>query len=127
MSELQLDWTDRGQTFEVGVGDLVRVSLWENGTTGFYWSPVTVHDDPLEEVDGGHIGPSISAEVEQPPVLGSSSLREMTFRGCRPGTRDLVIRYWRGVEAPEDVIYQVTVKVRDDRSSPVDAQAGGSS
>jgi predicted secreted protein len=113
MSELQLDWTHRGQTYEVGVGDLVRVSLWGNATTGFYWSPMLAPDDSLEEVDASQLGPPSGTEAELPTVLGSSSLQEMTFRGRRPGTQDLVIRYWRGVEAPEDIIYQVTIKVRD--------------
>jgi len=121
MGELRLNWTDRGQTFEVSVGDLVRVSLWGNPTTGFYWSPVPAPEDPLEQIDIDQLAPSINAETQARTVLGTGSIQEMTFRGRRPGTRDLMIRYWRGVEAPEDVIYQVVIKVRGDGSTPDNA------
>lgn len=126
MSVLSLDWTHRGQTFQLGVGDLVRVSLWGNGTTGFQWSAMPMPDGPLEEVETALIGALHGAEMDPPRVHGSGSLRELTFRGTRPGEAKLMIRYWRGVEAPEDVIYQVTINVRDD-SEPDDAQTGGPS
>lgn len=127
MSELLLDWTDRGATREVSVGDLVRVSLLQNGTTGYFWSAMpTQGDDPLEQIDGER-GSGGESPAEPPSVLGTGIMREMVFRGRRPGTRPLVLRYWRGVEADDDVIYEVTVNVRDQWSGADDATAGGSS
>jgi predicted secreted protein len=113
MSDLKLDWTDRGSTYEVRVGDLIRVSLLEQGTTGYFWSPVRRPDDPLEIVE--EYGPSDRRDDLPPEVLGTGSMREITFRGRLPGTSNLVIRYTRGVDTDTDITYQVRIKVGDDR------------
>src|SRR5215472_13060701 len=126
MSQLRLDWTNRGETFQVHVGDLVQVSLWGNATTGFFWSPVpTGADAPLEQADDRQLGPQDSADTEPPITLGAGSAQEMAFRARRLGTEDLTIRYWRGTEAPEDIIYQVTIEVLDDSQGPDNTEAGG--
>jgi predicted secreted protein len=115
MNQLRLDWADRGKMFQVHVGDLIRVSLWGNATTGFFWSPVpTGADAALEQVDDRQTGPPDSLDTEPPIVLGAGSTHQMAFQARRPGTEDLTIRYWRGTEAPEDVIYQVTIEVLED-------------
>ncbi|SDS83685.1 Chagasin family peptidase inhibitor I42 [Friedmanniella luteola] len=113
MSELRLAWAQRGQHFEVKPGDLVRVALWGNGTTGFSWSPALPPGSVLEEVTESQLAAQDPAGSGPPRVLGSGSLTEYTFRATRPGKADLVLRYWRGVEAAEDVIYQTVITVRN--------------
>jgi len=110
MSELRLDWTNRGQAYEVDLGDVVRVSLLQNGTTGYFWSRVPVPDDLFEEIVGES---GEGAPPRDPPaILGSGTMRELAFRARRPGTRNLGLRYSRGVESPDDVDYEVEIKVR---------------
>lgn len=109
MSDLNLDWTDRDSTYEVRVGDLIHVSLLEHGTTGYFWSPVRRPDDPLEIVEENE--PRNRTDDSPPEVLGTGSMREITFRSRRPGTSELVIRYTRGVDAATDLTYQVRIKV----------------
>jgi len=113
LSELQLDWTHRGQRFQVEVGDLIRVALWSNATTGFYWSPVLNNDDVLEEADDAELKHEVvSVELETPTVLGSGALRQMGFWGRRPGIQDLVLRCWRGIPSAADIEWRATIEVR---------------
>ena len=121
MSELRLAWGDRDQTFQVHVGDMVHVSLWGNGTTGFFWSPAPVAGGALEYVDRESAA-GTDAETGPLAVLGSGGERDLTFRAHKIGRHELSIRYSRGLEDPDDIVYQVTIDVR--RDVPADGKQG---
>jgi len=107
---ITLDRSDFGSIQTLDVGDLLRIQLTGNATTGHEWvrvEPVSFAGSPLEVVGEGDYR---TLECQLVGVPGEFIFR---YRAMRPGTVVLGFEYRRDWELEELIdTYSVTVWVR---------------
>lgn len=106
MSEVVIEQSDQGQTFEVRPGHTILVRLEENPTTGYRWE-VDLPDERVVALEGSDYVQGAEAGV------GGGGTRTFSFIAQSPGTVDLVLRLRREWEAEEAAIdrFDVTIRV----------------
>jgi predicted secreted protein len=100
------------QTTEVAVGDLLKVTLCSNPSTGFSWQAPSISDlAVIAFVDKTFsAGPAGGTA----PVVGAAGTESITLKATAKGTSIVVLRYsqpWLGGISGEWT-YNVTVTVR---------------
>ena len=92
---LVLSQTDNDRTVSVRVGDMVRISLPENASTGYRWTIERYDDEFLEALpaEAGYTSKSI----------GSGGAIAFMFCTRKAGTGKLVLKHWRHWEGDESV------------------------
>ena len=85
-------------TIEVGVGDIVVVTLCSNPSTGFSWSEITQISDQLvlEQTDYQMIAAKAEGDI-----VGAPGTEEWTFKTLMKGTSTISMEYsqpWQGGE-----------------------------
>jgi inhibitor of cysteine peptidase len=94
---------DDGKSVVIGVGDLLRVELEENPTTGFRW-----------EID--QLPPLIQLQqcsyLRNPETsIGGSTRRVFEFRSVATGTSELKLKRWRAWEGEQSVEQRFIVSI----------------
>lgn len=107
MSEVVIEQSDQGETFEVRPGDQILIRLEENPTTGYQWH-VDLADEQVLALEGSDYVQAEDAGV------GGGGTRTFRFGAQSPGTVDLVLRLRREWEAEEAAIdrFDVTIRVQ---------------
>jgi len=104
-----LTQADNGKTIHVHTGDLVALSLYENGTTGYTWA--------LKQPDATILALQ-SSMFNAPPhsnhLVGVGGTRVFTFLAKKSGTVHLQLKYWRSFVGDSSIAerYNVMVKVQ---------------
>lgn len=95
---------DNNRTLSVAVGDTLRISLPENATTGFRWAIDRLDDDVIE---------ATGADPHYPAnAVGAGGEVAFSFRPKKPGSGEIVLKYWRHFEG--DASVQKRFRVRFD-------------
>jgi inhibitor of cysteine peptidase len=100
---LSLVETDNDRTVDVHLGDLVRVTLPENATTGYRWT-VDHCDEEWIEAPGSE--PRYPAKA-----VGSGGEVTFTFKAKKVGTGEVVLKHWRHWEGDRSVIARFRVRL----------------
>ncbi len=103
----QLNASDNGRTVVLRSGEVLRVVLPENATTGYRWA--------VERWDREVAG--LVAEAPQYPpgsAVGSGGHVEFLFKARKPGFGEIVLREWRPWAGSASVIdrYRIYLEVR---------------
>jgi predicted secreted protein len=100
------------QQAEVAVGDLVKVTLCSNPTTGFSWQEPEFSDTAVVALVEKSFGEAIAAE--KAPALGAAGTDSITLKATARGTSKMLLKYsqpWAGgTKAEWTYTLAVTVK-----------------
>ena len=77
-----------GQTIQLKKGDLLRVYLYENSSTGYEWLVDSIEPEKLTDMGKDYGGPSAD-----PPMPGSGSTLCLCFQAVSAGTTTLRLIY----------------------------------
>lgn len=101
-----------GQQADVAVGDLVKVTLCSNPTTGFAWQEPAISDAAvISLVDRTFVAATAG---ETAPAAGAAGADSLTLKAIAKGTSTVVLTYsqpWSGGTASEWT-YTLTITVR---------------
>lgn len=100
------------QQADVAVGDLVKVTLCSNPTTGFSWHEPAISDAAVVSLADKTFGAAPAGETG--PAVGAAGTDSFTLRATAKGTSTVVLRYsqpWSGGTTSEWT-YTLTVTVR---------------
>lgn len=103
MTMLSLVETDNGRTVDVGVGDVVQVTLPENATTGYRWAIDRYAEDVIEAVGSE---PRYRSEA-----VGSGGEVVFAFKGKKAGAGEIALKHWRHFEGDRSVIARFRVRL----------------
>ncbi len=97
---------------EVAVGDMVKVTLCSNPTTGFAWQEPAISDTAVISLVDKTFGPAKAGEAG--PAVGAAGTDSFTLKATAKGTSIVVLKYsqpWSGGTTGEWT-YTLTVTVR---------------
>ncbi|KRG78409.1 hypothetical protein ABB30_03585 [Stenotrophomonas ginsengisoli] len=101
-----------GTTTELATGELLRVTLEGNPSTGHVWAVDGALPAQLEEVSGLPDGPDTPASAV--PMVGAPQTQWLHFRAMQRGSAELRLRWhrpWEGDAAPaRTASYTITVR-----------------
>lgn len=109
---VELSEADNGRVLAAQVGDLLRIRLAENASTGYRWDLESASSDVLE---------ALESDVAYPPsVVGASGTVTFSFRARQPGQGELRLRHWRRWQGDASVTrrFRLTLHVRPMPSGP---------
>ena len=86
-----------GQTTELGRGELLRVELVGNPSTGYLWAVDGALPPQLEAVHGLPDGPTAAPSAR--PMVGAPKTQWLYFRAVQSGDAELRLRWHRPWEA----------------------------
>jgi inhibitor of cysteine peptidase len=103
----QLDESDNGRTVVLRSGEMLRIVLPENATTGYRWT--------VEQWDREVAGP-VAEAPQYPPgsAVGAGGHVEFLFKAGKSGFGEIVLREWRPWAGSGSVIgrYRIYLEVR---------------
>ena len=100
------------QQADVAVGDLVKVTLCSNPTTGFSWQEPAISDAAVIGLVDGTFASAPASETS--PAVGAAGNDSLTLKATAKGISTLVLKYsqpWPGGSSSEWT-YTLTVTVR---------------
>jgi inhibitor of cysteine peptidase len=100
---LSLVETDNDRTVDVRVGDVVRITLPENASTGYRWT-IDRYDEDIVEALG-------SEPRYQSSAVGSGGEIAVTFKAKKAGTGEIALKHWRHWEGDRSVIGRFRVRL----------------
>src|SRR4249919_2230287 len=108
---LVLSQTDNDRTVSVRVGDVVRISLPENASTGYRWTIERYDDEFLEALpaEAGYTSNSI----------GSGGDIAFIFCTRKAGTGQLVLKHWRHWEGDASVTKRFRLQLQISDTGPI--------
>lgn len=89
-------------TTELAIGQLLRIELEGNPSTGYRWDVDGELPPQLEAADGLPDGPAATT-TGAPPRVGAPKTQWLHFRAVKPGPAELHLRWhrpWEGDAAP---------------------------
>ena len=93
-------------------GDIIKITLCANPTTGFEWGEVRISDvSALELIDREFHAPG---SLDDPPAPGTPGMEELTLKALKKGESQVYMEYsqpWDGGEKAEWT-YEMTVTVK---------------
>jgi predicted secreted protein len=101
------------QQAEVAVGDLVKVTLCSNPTTGFSWQEPEFSDTAVVSLVDKTFGAAVS-EGTSAPLVGAPGTDSITLKATAKGSSNMVLKYsqpWVGGTSAEWT-YTLAVTVR---------------
>lgn len=106
VATIELVETDEGTTVRAHVGDIIKLRLADNPTTGYRWE--------LEPVAGGLVPLETSYEPSS-SLAGSGGIGTWTVRAAEAGRVGLSLKRWRPWEGEASVQarFAVTVDVEE--------------
>jgi inhibitor of cysteine peptidase len=104
---LSLVETDNDRTVDVRVGDVVRITLPENASTGYRWT-IDRYDEDIVEALG-------SEPRYQSSAVGSGGEIAFTFKAKKAGTGEIALKHWRHWEGDRSVIGRFRVRLNVQR------------
>lgn len=100
---------DGGRSIVLRRGDVLRVSLRENPSTGFAWRTVAA---PVKRVLLRRSNRYVAPAQTSPPAVGAPGRREVTWRAVGRGTTRLTMRLFPpGSDEPTST-FRLVVEVR---------------
>lgn len=110
--ELAIDYSQSGEEIEAAPGDVVRLTLDSNATTGFQWQLVgNTNEAAVTLLDNQYVAPE---ESEGEPLLGAGGREEWAFKAASEGKSELRLEYsqpWEG-GTKADKTFTLTVVVK---------------
>jgi inhibitor of cysteine peptidase len=103
LTMLSLIETDNDRTVEVRLGDVVRITLPENASTGFRWT-IDRYDEDIIEALGSE--PRYTAGD-----VGSGGEILFTFKAKKAGRGEIALKHWRHWEGDRSVIGRFRVRL----------------
>jgi predicted secreted protein len=104
VSDIVIDQSDRGRTFEVTEGDLVLVRLAENPTTGYRWE--------MDAVDERILSLQCAEYSEEAEAgIGGGGTRTFSFEAESPGAVQIRLRLRRAWEPEEAAADQFAITI----------------
>lgn len=95
--EIAVDYSQSGKQIEAAPGDVIKVTLESNVTTGFQWQLAGNTDEAaVTLVDHVYVEPDESGGE---PLVGAGGHEEWMFRAAAEGTSELTLEYsqpWEG-------------------------------
>ena len=101
-----------GQQADLAVGDLLKVTLCSNPTTGFSWQEPAISDAAVISLVDKTFGAATASGTG--PVVGAAGTDSITLKATAKGTSTVVLQYsqpWLGGTSSEWT-YTLTVTVR---------------
>jgi predicted secreted protein len=101
-----------GQQADLAVGDLLKVTLCSNPTTGFSWQEPAISDAAVISLVDKTFGAATASGTA--PMVGAAGTDSITLEATAKGTSNVVLRYsqpWLGGTSSE-WMYTLTVTVR---------------
>jgi inhibitor of cysteine peptidase len=86
---------DNGRTVDIRLGELVRVNLPENATTGYRWAIDRYDEEFIEAVA---TEPHYTANA-----IGSGGEVEFIFKGKKIGSGGIMLKHWRHWEGDSSI------------------------
>ncbi len=109
--ELVVDQSQSGKQIEAKQGDVIKIRLDSNVTTGFQWQlSANSNEAVVSLADHAYVAPHGQGE----PVTGAGGSEEWRFKATGAGTSDLRLEYsqpWEG-GTKADSVFALTVVVR---------------
>ena len=108
LTEINLTQADNGKSIQIGLGEIVRISLDENPSTGFRWALEQGNDKVLELLTSDYIQASA-------PRVGVGGQRVWRFAGKKSGDVRLVMVHRRAWNEERSTVVrlQLTIRVVD--------------
>jgi inhibitor of cysteine peptidase len=103
LTMLSLIETDNDRTVEVRLGDVVRITLPENASTGFRWTIDRYNEDIIEALGSE---PRYTAGD-----VGSGGEILFTFKAKKAGRGEIALKHWRHWEGDRSVIGRFRVRL----------------
>ena len=104
MANITIGQTDNGRSLPVRLGDLIRLSLSENPTTGYRWD-IEETSDILELQQDTH-------SSQSPAQPGRASTRTFVFRVAGAGNIKLRLRRWRPWQGESSIEERFSIDLR---------------
>jgi inhibitor of cysteine peptidase len=97
---------DNGRTVDIRLGELVRISLPENATTGYRWTIDRYDKDIIEEV--------ATEPRYETNAVGSGGEIEFFFKGRKIGAGQIVLKHCRSWEGDQSISnrFQLRLQVK---------------
>ena len=96
--------TDNDRTVDVHVGEIVKVTLPENATTGYRWA--------IDSYDEKHIEALATEPHYTAKGIGSGGEVAFTFQGKKVGSGDIALKYWRHWEGDSSIINRFRLRLK---------------
>ena len=103
---LSLVETDNDRTVDVRVGDVVRITLPENASTGYRWAIDRYDEDIVEALGSEPRYPAGTAGT-----VGSGGEIAFTFKAKKAGTGEIALKHWRHWEGDRSVTGRFRVRL----------------
>lgn len=112
---------DNGSTIKLAVGEVLRLELASNPTTGFNWELKEFDAEQLKPLDSGY-----ETDKTDTQLAGSGGKQWWRFEALQPGVGGLHLVYRRSFEkdVPPAQSFEVVVKVSGE-AAPEEPAAGG--
>jgi inhibitor of cysteine peptidase len=103
LTMLPLVETDNDRTVEVRLGDVVRITLPENASTGYRWTIDRYDEDIIE---------ALGSEPRYPAGdVGSGGEIAFNFKAKKAGSGEIALKHWRHWEGDRSVIGRFRVRL----------------
>jgi inhibitor of cysteine peptidase len=100
---LSLVETDNDRTVDIRLGEMVKVTLPENATTGYRWA-IDRYDE--EFIEALATKPHYTAKA-----IGSGGEVAFTFQGKKTGAGEIALKHWRQWEGDASVIGRFRIRL----------------
>ncbi len=118
----EMNRDDNGKTLKIKVGDVIRVKLKSNRTTGYSWALVSGKTDAKVLKSG-----EVEYKVDEHPagMVGVGGNDFCTFTALAPGKTEISLGYARPWEKDKEPAqsFKLTVEVEGDAAPTTDAKA----
>lgn len=110
-NEFKLTEKDNGKNIEVHTGDIIRITLESNITTGYSWKNADKVDKDILRLDRD----AYASDPNPEELDGVGGKTIIVYRALKPGKAKIDLSYMRGWEPDADDIekFSVTVEVLD--------------
>jgi inhibitor of cysteine peptidase len=94
---------DDGRTVDLRVGETVEVTLSQNASAGYRWA--------IERLDPGIVEANESKSSHPQGQVGSAGRETFTFKATRPGSGEVLLKYWRHFEGDSSITQRFRMRM----------------
>jgi inhibitor of cysteine peptidase len=110
--EIAVDYAQSGKQIEAAPGDIIKITLDSNITTGYQWQLLSNSDEQaVSLLDHQYVEPTASGGE---PIVGAGGSEEWTFEAAAAGSSELHLEYsqpWEGGMKAEQT-FDLTIVVK---------------